>query len=887
MRSLFARSPQSQLSRLEKPPERSKQVFFIALFTAALIFLPFVVYDHGYFIYYGDFNVQQISFYRMIHDSIRSGNIGWSWTTDLGANLIGSYSFYLLGSPFFWVTLLFPSAAIPYLMAPLLVLKFALAAFTAYWYLRRFLRPNYAALGGLLYAFSGFSIYNIFFNHFHEAIIYFPLMLLAMEMYMKDGKRGCFAAAVFLSALSNYYFFIGQSIFLVIYWVVRAMSGDWHVKFSKFAGILFEAVVGTAMAAVLLLPSYYAVIQNNRTDNLLTGWDALIYSKPQRFFDILHSFFFPQDIPARAAFFPDSDNKWASMSAWLPIFGCTGAIAYYQSRRSNDWVRRLLLVCFVMALIPGLNASFELFNSMYYARWFYMFVLLLVLATMKTFDESETIPVSWKRAFGWSAGITAAFALFVGFMPSSFKPDAKTGKIVFGLYNHEYAELFWIAVILAAASLVLGALVVSLHRRERPLFFRWSIGTTVCFVLIFGWYSIGVGKGQSNFSSDYVVTKAIRGADKLSLPNLGEARIDFNDGMDNMGMFWEIPTIQAFHSIVPGSIMDFYPTVGVERSVGSRPDTTHFALRGLLSVRYLFDYNNDDNAQYKEESDYFAQTDADGVTTYKMPGWTYYGEQNGFSVYENQYYIPYGFTYDYYLTRTQYNNLAKNQREQSLLKAIVLEDDDAEKYGDYLKSFEISGAFGDAEYTEDAYLQDCVERRETAASSFSHDNSGFSATISLPKDNLVFFSVPYEKGWSATVNGQPAEIVKANVGFMAVLCPKGENVSIRFTYKTPGLGAGALISLGALLVLLLYLGGIFLFRRRHPLPGLPPEKVPIPPIGEAAPENGQPEDGASPPSFDLYRYYPGSPPEPPAPGDARDEQPPEPPDNPNDSEAPQ
>ena len=28
-------------------------------------------------------------------------------------------------------------------------------------------------------------------------------------------------------------------------------------------------------------------------------------------------------------------------------------------------------------------------------------------------------------------------------------------------------------------------------------------------------------------------------------------------------MYWQIPTIQAFHSIVPGSIMEFYPSIGV------------------------------------------------------------------------------------------------------------------------------------------------------------------------------------------------------------------------------------------------------------------------------------------------------------------------------------
>ena len=188
----------------------------------------------------------------------------------------------------------------------------------------------------------------------------------------------------------------------------------------------------------------------------------------------------------------------------------------------------------------------------------------------------------------------------------------------------------------------------------------------------------------------------------------------------------------------------------------------------------------------------------------------------------------------------------------------MLEDNTVQKYSAYLDSFEDSGAFCNADYTEDAYMQDCVERRETAASSFSRDNSGFSATISLPKDNLVFFSVPYEEGWSATVNGKPAEIVKANVGFMAVLCAKGDNVSIRFNYKTPGLGIGALISLGALAVFLLYIGLVIVFSRRKMSLPLPPEKTPIPPVEETPFENGKTDNPAHPADFDLYRYYPES-----------------------------
>ena len=102
-------------SPLVKEKPKYWQPFLIALAMAVVVFAPFVIMDHGYFLFYGDFNVQQIPFYQMCHDAVRSGNIFWNWTTDLGVNFIGSYSFYLLGSPFFWLTIPFPSHIVPYL----------------------------------------------------------------------------------------------------------------------------------------------------------------------------------------------------------------------------------------------------------------------------------------------------------------------------------------------------------------------------------------------------------------------------------------------------------------------------------------------------------------------------------------------------------------------------------------------------------------------------------------------------------------------------------------------------------------------------------------------------------------------------------------------------
>ena len=107
----------------ENEPRNYVKIFLLSGIIASLIFLPFVIFDKGLFLLYGDYNVQQIPFYQLAHDAIRNGSFGWNWHTDLGANFIASYSFYLLGSPFFWLTIPFPNEFLPYLMAPLFILK--------------------------------------------------------------------------------------------------------------------------------------------------------------------------------------------------------------------------------------------------------------------------------------------------------------------------------------------------------------------------------------------------------------------------------------------------------------------------------------------------------------------------------------------------------------------------------------------------------------------------------------------------------------------------------------------------------------------------------------------------------------------------------------------
>ena len=793
--SIFTRTaPAAAEYAPPKPKNGYLRVFLLCLLTGAVIFLPFIIYDGGYFLFYGDFNVQQIPFYTLAHDAVRDGNLFWNWNTDLGVNFIGSYSFYLLGSPFFWLTIPFPSEVVPYLIAPLLVLKMSVCGVTAYAFIKRFVKnTDFAVLCSMLYAFSGFSIYNVFFNHFHEPMAFFPLLLLALEEYMQNNRRGFFALAVCLNCVVNYFFFAGQVVFVLLYFFVRAGCGDFLVTLKKFFWLAFEAVLGLLGAAFLLLPSILAILGNPRTDNFLWGWNFWVYSHEQRYFNILQTFFFPPDLPARPNFFPDADAKWASIGGWLPLVGMTGVIALCKTK-GKHFIKRLLIVCTVMALIPGLNSMFFLFNSAYYARWFYMPVLIMALATGMALEDAKA---DWESGIKWTAGITLAISLAIGLTPNKVNE-----KWTIGI--EAYPERFWAYVAIAGLS-VLIVFILFKHLREDRQFARMLTGFTMAITMIYSIFFIATGKTNS-YHDQFVIQNGIRGGDKISLPEDSFYRVDVYDGMDNQAMFWQMPTIQAFHSIVPASVMEFYPKIGVERGVGSRPDQSHLGLRALTSVKYLF---------CEEDKDYSP-----------MHGFTYYDSQNGFKIYENQNYLPMGFTYDYFMDEGQLNSVNETYRDRAMLRAVYLTTEQMMRNRETVQKISDDAL---TDFSNEAYDADVVNRKRQTCSSFRIDNHGFSADITLDKSKLVFFSVPYDEGWSATVNGEAAVVEKVNVGFMAVKCPPGTS-QIRFDYETPGLKTGGMVSLAALGIFVVYLASFAVLKRRSdaqqtPLPvSLPDEQ---------------------------------------------------------------
>ncbi len=360
--------------------ERYLLAFSLGFLSLAVVLLPLLIIDQGYFIYYGDFVSQQLPFYQHANEIVRNGGLlGWDWGTDLGSSFMGSYAFYLTGSPFFWITVLLPENWILYAIPWLLCLKHGIASLAAYGYIRYFVKnQDIAVIGGLLYAFSGFQIFNIFFNHFQDVTAFFPFLLIAMEEFLKNHRRGCFALSVAFMAILNYFFFAGQAIFLILYFLVRLCVGNIKITWGAFFQLMLEAILGVCIACVVLFPAAQAVLENSRVSEYLTGQDMILYSDRTKIPRIIQSFFMIPDPPARANLFQSDKSKWASIGGYLPLFSMTGVIAFFR-KKPKHWASVLIALCILCAFVPVLNSMFYLFNAAYYARWYYMPVLVMAM----------------------------------------------------------------------------------------------------------------------------------------------------------------------------------------------------------------------------------------------------------------------------------------------------------------------------------------------------------------------------------------------------------------------------------------------------------------------------------------------------------------------------
>lgn len=730
----------------------SNKVVLTGLLCFLLAFLSliiFVIQGDGFLIIRDDFNQQQIPFTTGLHNSIiDSGLSGFSWCVDLGSSTLQAYSFYEMGSPFFWLSMLFPVHAFPYVVAWIYMLKYTVAGIFSFLYLKRFLnQEKWAVLGAVLYAFSGFSTVNLMYYHFHDVIALFPLLLIGLEILIEKKDNRLFIFSVFLNAFLNYFFFIGEAIFLIVYYLFRFSRKDLKGMAKEILRSISGALLGVGMAAVLFIPSILYIMQNSRSKSDFSS-EGLFNNLRYILFNLKGIILPAESMPDMSAIFP---SKFYSTAAYLPMIGLVLVIAYIIKKR--DWLSRLLIFCLVGAFWPAIGNGFFLYMDCQ-NRWWHAFVLMMVLASCMVLESIE----EYKAAIKVGSIINS---LLIGLLFITVFFFFKDPEGASTLYS---ASRFTVYTGIAFLGVVATVICLTCFKRNYKILILGVSGFAVVTTALTLYVYRSKGSDTSSYKELYDV------ACQIDLPD-DQYRI--NNASNVVSMVNNASGFSLFTSTDSVGVTTFEEIFDYRDAVNGLNKNEYTGLAQLLAGKY------------------YLSTEADGnnvVTTYDSNGITYYLlETNA---------CPIGYKVDSYISEDELKSLPIENRAIALLQAaVVSSSDDAPASVSAVSASDIN---------LDASIDELVNRaKENAVFDFSKDGHGFSCKSNYDKTSTLYFSVPYDTGWSAAIDGRKADIIQSG-GMMLLEVPAGQH-DIVFTYVTPYYKLGLCISLVCWVIFLILL----------------------------------------------------------------------------------
>ena len=103
----------------------------------------------------------------------------------------------------------------------------------------------------------------------------------------------------------------------------------------------------------------------------------------------------------------------------------------------------------------------------------------------------------------------------------------------------------------------------------------------------------------------------------------------------------------------------------------------------------------------------------------------------------------------------------------------------------------------------DMYEQSIGKRRENVLEIIEFSNNKITGKINSEENNMLFLSIPYSKGWTATIDGEPVQISEINIGFLGIPLSAGYH-DIEISFMLPGLVLGAVLSVSGIFLILIF-----------------------------------------------------------------------------------
>lgn len=601
----------------------------------------------------------------------------WDFSLGTGSDILTTLNYYVIGEPLNLLSVFVPARYTEYLYDFLIILRLYFAGLAFMQFCRVMGRKgNGIIAGAVIYVFTGYTMF-VAVRHpfFITPMIFFPLILTGVEKILKKRKPYQFIISIALCAASNFYFFYMIAILTVVYTLVRCIfiyGRQIKSMIKKLSFMLLYALTGVMISACLFLPTAMLFLEDNRQG---VGFQVPFLYEFSYYQKLLTSF-----ISA------DTAGYYVYMG-YTPLV----IVGLYYIFKKKDKQKVCLFFLSIMAV--GLPVAGYFMNGMSYItnRWMWALGMLAAYIVVSYWEKILTLNT---KDFYKIAVFISIYAFLICINKNTRTENALGQLFIFMLTmlilhflkrkKVSFRKLENMAILSILFSIALNALYM--YSLDEQNYISQFLDRGTAYASYQKSQSADIRKHVKD-DSFYRFSSPVTEHDSSVLNDTYQTLLSGHIGVkgeysiklgycDNASALFDVNGLGSYWSLGNGNMQEFitqmdnreYMTV-IYHGLDDRA-----SLLSLLSTKYYLSEKGSKQAiPYGFEK--IKQIRKSAPYEYSDKNSRLY-QSTKYNLYQNQYALPLGYTYDNVISRQSFDQYNSVEKEDILLKSAVVEEED-------------------------------------------------------------------------------------------------------------------------------------------------------------------------------------------------------------------
>lgn len=584
----------------------------------------------------------------------------WSFASGLGKDIYGNYIF----NPFTLIPMLFGPKLVIYILPYMEVIKRLLISLFVYKYTTKLGFKPFSSIGAsILYTFCAHIVIRGTWYHYSIDGLVLILLLYAFELFLLNKNKFMMPLVFFLIIGSRgiYYVYL-YSLILCVYgftryfYVTKKIEMKSFLKFSLSFAFIYA--ISLAINAFILFPSIYNLFNSPRVSGDYSQTNAFLHSKIFSLNDnkslyVGFSSFLSGNILGIGSKFKGVLNYLEAPNYYIGLFSILliPQLFIFIKRDFKKHIPHLLLLILIFLYLvnPYFRYFLNGFSGGYYKISSFWVSAALIFLAMYTLDSLVQLKFKLNKVLI----ISTSFILLL--FLSNIQTDEYYKILILIIVYTVLFTLFDSRFKFVIKSLLLGFIIIELTLFS---FYSTNDRVTVSPKII--------SNGEMYYDSTNQALDYIKSIDT----SFYRVNKTYWSKFLNDSQIQDYAGTKIYSGFNTPSYIEFLDNLdvpllipGVQHYINGLDDREN--LNTLVGVKYLLSKIDINKLGYKQIN-----------------------KVNDIYIYENENYLPLGYTYDQYIPLDHFNTLNSNDKDKMLLKAAVINLDSG--YVSNLAKFDLS-----------------------------------------------------------------------------------------------------------------------------------------------------------------------------------------------------